>query len=54
MANLDSAGGDHRVSFFGLRGISGLYARQVENIGGLGLAGFLLWCSCPVLRSSKP
>ncbi len=31
------------VSFFGLLGIAGLYARQVEKAGWLGLAGFLLF-----------
>jgi hypothetical protein len=31
------------VSFFGILGITGLYARQVEKVGGLGLAGFLLF-----------
>jgi len=31
------------VSFFGLLGITGLYARQVEEAGWLGLAGFLLF-----------
>src|SRR5215211_2196660 len=31
------------VSFFGLLGIAGLYARQVEEAGWLGLAGFLLF-----------
>jgi hypothetical protein len=31
------------VSFFGLLGIAGLYARQVEEVGWLGLAGFLLF-----------
>jgi hypothetical protein len=30
------------VSFFGLLGITGLYARQVEETGWLGLAGFVL------------
>ena len=31
------------VSFFGLLGMAGLYARQVEEAGWLGLAGFLLF-----------
>ncbi len=31
------------VSFFGLLGMAGLYARQVEAVGWLGLAGFLLF-----------
>src|ERR671933_940070 len=31
------------VSFFGLLGIGGIYARQVEQVGWLGLAGFLLF-----------
>jgi hypothetical protein len=31
------------VSFFGLLGIAGIYARQVEEVGWLGLAGFLLF-----------
>lgn len=31
------------VSFFGLLGIGGIYARQVEETGWLGLAGFLLF-----------
>ena len=31
------------VSFFGLLGIAGIYARQVEEAGWLGLAGFLLF-----------
>jgi hypothetical protein len=31
------------VSFFGLLGMAGLYARQVEAAGWLGLAGFLLF-----------
>jgi len=31
------------VSFFGLLGITGLYARQVEEAGWLGLAGYLLF-----------
>ena len=31
------------VSFFGLLGIAGLYARQAERVGWLGLAGFLLF-----------
>jgi hypothetical protein len=30
------------VSFFGLLGLAGLYARQVEQAGWLGLAGYLL------------
>jgi len=30
------------VSFFGLLGIAGIYARQVEKAGWFGLAGFLL------------
>jgi hypothetical protein len=30
------------MSFFGILGIAGLYARQVEKTGWLGLAGFLL------------
>jgi hypothetical protein len=30
------------VSFFGLLGVAGLYARQVEKAGWLGLTGFLL------------
>jgi hypothetical protein len=30
------------VSFFGLLGIAGIYARQAEKVGGLGLAGFLM------------
>ena len=30
------------MSFFGLLGITGLYARQVERAGWLGLAGYLL------------
>ena len=31
------------VSFFGLLGFAGLYARQVEEVGWLGLAGFALF-----------
>ena len=31
------------VSFFGLLGIAGIYARQVEAVGWLGLAGFALF-----------
>src|SRR5436305_1337916 len=31
------------VSFFGLLGIAGIYARQVEEVGWLGLAGFALF-----------
>ena len=31
------------VSFFGLLGVAGLYARQAEDAGWLGLAGFLLF-----------
>ena len=31
------------VSFFGLLGMAGLYARQVEKVGWLGLVGFLLF-----------
>jgi hypothetical protein len=31
------------VSFFGLLGMTGLYARQVKEAGWLGLAGFLLF-----------
>jgi hypothetical protein len=31
------------VSFFGLLGIAGLYARQAEEAGWLGLVGFLLF-----------
>jgi hypothetical protein len=31
------------VTFFGLLGIAGLYARQVEEVGWLGLAGFALF-----------
>ena len=31
------------VSFFGLLGITGLYARQVEEAGWLGLVGYLLF-----------
>jgi hypothetical protein len=31
------------VSFFGLLGLAGIYARQVEKAGWLGLAGFLLF-----------
>jgi hypothetical protein len=30
------------MSFFGLLGIAGIYARQVEKAGWMGLAGFLL------------
>src|SRR6059058_2468698 len=30
------------MSFFGLLGIAGIYARQVEKAGWIGLAGFLL------------
>src|SRR3979411_1480154 len=30
------------MSFFGLLGIAGIYARQVEETGWLGLAGFAL------------
>jgi hypothetical protein len=30
------------MSIFGLFGVTGLYARQVERTGGLGLAGYLL------------
>jgi hypothetical protein len=30
------------MSFFGLLGITGIYARQVENAGWMGLAGFVL------------
>src|SRR5437764_13639902 len=45
------------VTFFGLLGIAGLYARQVEETGWLGLAGFLIfasgWCWFPALRFSK-
>ena len=33
------------MCFFGLFGIAGLYARQVEETGWLGLAGFLLFGS---------
>ena len=31
------------MGFFGLFGIAGLYARQVEKSGWLGLAGYLLF-----------
>jgi hypothetical protein len=31
------------LGFFGLLGMTGLYARQVEKAGWLGLAGFLLF-----------
>ena len=31
------------LGFFGLLGLAGLYARQVEETGWLGLAGFLLF-----------
>ncbi len=31
------------LGFFGLFGMAGLYARQVERVGWLGLAGFLLF-----------
>src|ERR1700690_3185612 len=31
------------MSFFGLLGIAGLYARQAEKSGWLGLAGYLLF-----------
>jgi hypothetical protein len=31
------------MSVFGLLGMTGLYARQVEAAGWLGLAGYLLW-----------
>src|ERR1043166_2160650 len=31
------------LGFFGLLGIAGLYARQAEESGWLGLAGFLLF-----------
>jgi hypothetical protein len=31
------------VSVFGLLGIAGLYARQAETAGWLGLAGYLMW-----------
>jgi hypothetical protein len=31
------------LGFFGLLGMAGLYARQVEEAGWLGLAGFLLF-----------
>src|SRR5689334_1248042 len=32
------------VSFFGLLGIAGLYARQAADVGWLGLIGFVLFC----------
>jgi hypothetical protein len=31
------------MAFLGLLGIAGIYARQVEAAGWLGLAGYLLW-----------
>ena len=31
------------MSYFGMLGITGLYARQVKEAGWLGLAGYLLW-----------
>ena len=34
------------MCFFGLLGITGLYARQVEEAGWLGLAGYLLFSLC--------
>ena len=37
------------MSFFGLLGITGLYARQLEAVGWLGLAGYLLLCLWLVL-----
>lgn len=33
------------LGFFGVLGLAGLYARQVENAGWLGFIGFLLFCS---------
>ena len=39
------------LGFFGLVGMAGLYARQKEKIGWLGLAGLLLFCSWFVLIS---
>jgi hypothetical protein len=33
---------DHRHGFFGLPGIAGIYTRQVEKAGSMGLAGYLL------------
>src|SRR5438552_13123747 len=30
------------MSFFGLLGLAGIYARQAENAGWMGLAGFVL------------
>ena len=37
------------MSYFGMLGIMGLYARQVKEIGWLGLAGYLLFSLWPVL-----
>lgn len=37
------------ISFFGLLGITGIYARQAEEAGWLGLAGYLLLCLWLVL-----
>src|SRR5919112_6590058 len=40
------------MSFFGLLGIMGLYARQVKEAGWLGLAGFLLLIVCWWLQTA--
>ena len=46
------------MAFFGLLGIAGIYARQVEKAAGLVWRDFFClacgWCSCQASRSSKP
>ena len=46
------------VSLFGVLGITGIYARQAEEAGWLGLTGFVLSasgsCSSPASSSSRP
>src|SRR5437868_4163125 len=37
------------LSFFGLLGITGIYARQVKEAGWIGLAGYVLLCLWLVL-----
>jgi hypothetical protein len=41
------------VSFFGLLGMAGLYARQVEKAAWLGLLGFLLRAASGATRAAR-
>ena len=42
------------MSIFGMIGITGLYARQVEKTGWLGLAGYLLLTILSLIHISEP